>query len=50
MKTNMLSLKNINDNNEDDPDSIEKLTLSHDLRTRGLKLNDNKTELMTRLV
>jgi len=53
LKTNIVSLKTINDDNNDDTNGINKLTvpqLREELRTRGLKLNGNKPELMARLV
>ena len=43
----------MNDDNNDDPNGIHKFTvtqLREELRTRGLKLNGNKPELMVQLV
>ena len=53
LKTSFVSLKTVNDDVTDNPNGINKLTvhqLKEELRTRGLKLNGNKPQLMARLV
>ena len=43
----------MNDDNNDNPNGINKLTMTQlreELRTRGLKLNGNKPELIAQLV
>ena len=53
LKTSFVSLKTVNDDVTDNPNGINKLTvhqLKEELRTRGLKLNGNKPQLMAQLV
>jgi len=52
LKTNIVSLKSMNDDN-DDLNGVNNLSveqLKQELRTRGLKLNGNKPDLIARLV